>query len=78
MPSMDHLLEIPVVQAPRSRGGKEKSSEAVTSFWENLLPTGGGRPRAEEKGVYVGEALPPVPRKLANQMQKYNINDERN
>ena len=59
MPSADRLLRVPIIETPK--GSDETAAEAVASFRENLLPTCGGWPRADERGVYVREALPPVP-----------------
>ena len=73
MPSADRLLRVPVIETPKGSDGT--AAEAVASFWENLLPTGGGRPRADERGVYVGEALPPVPRKLADKIQAWEFTE---
>ena len=46
--------QVPVIETPKGSNGT--AAEAVASFWENLLPTSGGRPRVDERGVYVGEA----------------------
>ena len=45
----------------------------MASFWENLLPTGEVQPTVNERGVYVDEALPPVPRKLADKIQAWEF-----
>ena len=71
MLSADRLLRVLVIETPK--GGDGMAAEAVAGFWENLLPTGGGRPRADKRGVYVGEALPPVPRKLADKIQAWEF-----
>ena len=69
MLSADRLLRVLVIETPKGSVGMA----AEASFWENLLPTGGGRPRADKRGVYVGEALPPVPRKLADKIQAWEF-----
>ena len=73
MPSEDRLQGVPTIEARPGNSGNP--SEAVTGFWDALLPTGGSRAGADESGVYVGEVLPPVPRKLAERIRAWEFID---
>ena len=73
MPSEDHLQDVPVVSW--QRGDKSESAEAVVKFWATVLPAAGDSARLGEKGVYVGEALPPVPQKLAEKIWAWDFVD---
>ena len=73
MPSEDRLQDIPVVS--RQPGDKSESAEAVVKFWETVLPAAGDSAKLGEKGVYVGEALPPVPQKLAEKIRAWEFVD---
>lgn len=66
MPPSDQLEAVPVVE--ESMGDK-----AATQFWEKLLPAGGIGASKEMMGVYVGEALPPVPASLACRIQTWQF-----
>jgi len=70
MPAGECLLEMPVTD---TLSGSSEKLTAVTSFWEKVLPSGGGRARVDERGVYVGEALPLVPWKLAEKIQAWEF-----
>ena len=45
----------------------------ANKFTTNLLPLGGSVGSKGEHGVYVGEALPPVPKKLAEKIQAWEF-----
>lgn len=62
LPSKDLSANVPVV----SKGGDISLAAAATKFWDNLLPVGKAGGRKKYHRMYLGEALPPVPTKLAN------------
>ena len=70
--SEDRLQGVPTIEARPGNSGNP--SEAVTGFWDALLPMGGSWAGADERGVYFG-ALPPVPRKLAERIRAWEFMD---
>ncbi len=45
----------------------------VGGDWLNLLAVGEASPNSATQGVYVGEALPPVPPKLTNRIEAWEF-----
>ena len=70
LPSPDRLRSVPVIEPGEGSSGMVQDANKFTT---NLLPTGGSSGPRSDHGVYVGEALPPVPKKLAEKIQAWEF-----
>lgn len=60
---------------PAELEGETGTTPSMASAICNLLAVGGSGPASGCPGVYVGEGLPPVPTKLAEQIQRWDFVD---
>ncbi len=74
MPSGDALKGIPTVNPKAAEGRQPELS--LAALWQNLLPDSSNFSKQDTKhGVYVEEALPPMPHKLADRICRWEYID---
>ena len=73
VPPADLLRSVPTIEADKEQ--VETVGSESNKYTTNLLPVGGSssKRKASEQGAYVGEALPPVPQKLADRIQAWEF-----
>ena len=64
MPPAEDMASLPSLEVGEAHN--DTPAAAAATLWASLLPRGDSSEPSGNKGVYIGESLPPVPQKLAD------------